>query len=91
MKKAMDEKDVVAGMMREAYYWKSLICTFLVCLILAGIPAVFVFLTGLTGVLLLALTFLLFLVYFYGGFRKILNGSLARLKLKPGKVPDTFS
>lgn len=57
--------------MRDAYFIKSLFSALLCYFILFSVLIIFVAVTGIMGALFILITGVLFLVYFYGGFKKI--------------------
>lgn len=57
--------------MRDVYFIKSLFFTLLCYIVLYTILIIFVAVTGIMGALFILVTGVVFLVYFYGGFKKI--------------------
>ncbi|KKO18996.1 MAG: hypothetical protein DCC43_00715 [Candidatus Brocadia sp.] len=57
--------------MRDAYFMKSLFSALLCYVVLLAILIIFVAVTGIMGALFLLTIGVVFLVYFYGGFKKI--------------------
>lgn len=57
--------------MRDTYFLKSLFSTLLCYVVLFTTLIIFVSVTGVMGALFILVTGVVFLVYFYGGFKKI--------------------
>jgi len=59
--------------MRDAYFYKSLIVTIFACCGVVVSLTVFVIFTGVAGGLSLLVAVVFLLIYFYGGFGKIMS------------------
>jgi hypothetical protein len=55
--------------MKDNFFYKSLLSTLFVCLVVMTALIVFVIFTGLRGVFFIVLAIVLLLAYFYGGSR----------------------